>query len=36
HYNEVRPHSSLGYRTPSEFMKQCMSISTPNTEALLQ
>lgn len=21
HYNEVRPHSSLGYRTPSEFKK---------------
>ena len=20
HYNEVRPHSSLGYRTPSEFV----------------
>jgi putative transposase len=36
HYNEVRPHSSLGYRTPSEFMKQCMSISTANAEALLQ
>jgi putative transposase len=22
HYNEVRPHSSLGYLTPHEFTKQ--------------
>jgi putative transposase len=22
HYNEVRPHSSLGYRTPREFVEQ--------------
>ncbi len=22
HYNEVRPHSSLGYRTPLEFRQQ--------------
>ena len=36
HYNEVRPHSSLGYLTPFEFKKQCMSISTPTAEALLQ
>jgi putative transposase len=36
HYNEVRPHSSLGYLTPFEFTKHCMSISTPTGEALLQ
>jgi hypothetical protein len=36
HYNDVRPHSSLGYVTPSEFKKQCMSTSTRNREALLQ
>jgi len=36
HYNEVRPHSSLGYLTPSEFKKQCMSTSTTTREALLQ
>ena len=36
HYNEVRPHSSLGYLTPFEFKKQCLSISTPTGEALLQ
>jgi putative transposase len=36
HYNEVRPHSSLGYLTPTEFKKQCMSTSTRNGEALLQ
>lgn len=23
HYNEKRPHSSLGYKTPSEFARQC-------------
>ena len=29
HYNEVRPHSSLGYRTPADFKASCMkSIST--------
>jgi putative transposase len=22
HYNAVRPHSSLGYRTPREFVEQ--------------
>jgi transposase InsO family protein len=22
HYNEVRPHSSLGYKTPREFVEQ--------------
>jgi len=36
HYNEVRPHSSLGDLTPHEFKKQCMSSSTANREALLQ
>ena len=25
HYNEVRPHSSLGYLTPRQFSKQCIS-----------
>jgi putative transposase len=35
HYNEVRPHSSLGYLTPFEFKKKCMS-STETREALLQ
>jgi putative transposase len=30
HYNEVRPHSSLGYLTPIEFKKQWLSTSTPN------
>jgi putative transposase len=34
HYNEVRPHSSLGYLTPTEFKKQCMSTSTPTGEGL--
>ncbi len=24
HYNDVRPHSSLGYLTPSEFKKKIM------------
>jgi putative transposase len=36
HYNEVRPHSSLGYLTPFEFKMQCMPISTRTGEALLQ
>ncbi len=22
HYNEIRPHSSLGYMTPNEFVEQ--------------
>jgi putative transposase len=40
HYNEVRPHSSLGYRTPQEFKSQTKSVligeraSTPS--AVLQ
>ena len=33
HYNEVRPHSSLGYLT-IEFKKQCLSTSTPTGEGL--
>jgi putative transposase len=34
HYNEVRPHSSLGYKTPNEFR----TASNPNErrEAVLQ
>jgi putative transposase len=26
HYNEVRPHSSLGYLTPQEFKSQIKSV----------
>jgi putative transposase len=26
HYNEVRPHSSLGYQTPAEFKSQIKSV----------
>jgi putative transposase len=29
HYNEVRPHSSLGYRTPNEFVQQGCSTMKP-------
>jgi putative transposase len=36
HYNDVRPHSSLGYLTPNEFKKKCQSTSTRTGEALLQ
>ena len=36
HYNEVRPHSSLGYLTPFEFKKKIMSTSTETREAVLQ
>jgi putative transposase len=25
HYNEIRPHSSLGYRTPAEFKASCLT-----------
>jgi len=25
HYNEVRPHSSLGYRTPAEVKASCLT-----------
>jgi putative transposase len=28
HYNEVRPHSSLGYRTPLEFKATCVATIT--------
>ena len=35
HYNEVRPHSSLGYLTPYEFKRAMQLTSTRNGEALL-
>lgn len=35
HYNEVRPHSSLGYLTSFEFKKQSLSTSTPTGEAII-
>jgi putative transposase len=31
HYNEVRPHSSLGQLTPAEFKQQVSSITNPET-----
>lgn len=34
HYNEVRPHSSLGQKTPAEFKKSCISTTKP--EVVLQ
>ena len=34
HYNEVRPHSSLGNQTPAAFKKQCFSTTQP--EAVFQ
>lgn len=34
HYNEVRPHSSLGNQTPAAFKKSCLSTTEP--EAVLQ
>jgi putative transposase len=34
HYNEVRPHSSLGYRTPNEFVQQ--GCSTVKQGAIVQ
>lgn len=34
HYNEVRPHSSLGYRTPNEFVQQ--GYSTAQQGAVVQ
>ncbi|SCC91708.1 hypothetical protein THIX_70160 [Thiomonas sp. X19] len=34
HYNEVRPHSSLGYRTPNEFVQQ--GCSTVKQGAVVQ
>ena len=29
HYNEIRPHSSLGNQTPAAFKKQCLSTTKP-------
>lgn len=29
HYNEIRPHSSLGNQTPATFKKQCLSTTKP-------
>lgn len=34
HYNEIRPHSSLGQKTPAEFKKTCISTTQP--EVVLQ
>lgn len=34
HYNHIRPHSSLGNRTPAAFKK--LDVSSTNTEAVLQ
>lgn len=34
HYNEVRPHSSLGNQTPAAFKRKCVSTTQP--EAVLQ
>jgi putative transposase len=34
HYNEVRPHSSLGNQTPAAFKRQCVLTTQP--EAVLQ
>ncbi len=35
-YNEERPHSSLGYKTPSEFAAQAASFYTAEREAVLK
>ena len=32
HYNEVRPHSSLGYQTPAEFKQQTPMVGACLTE----
>ena len=32
-HNQERPHSSLGYQTPSEFAAGCAASSTPATPA---
>ncbi len=34
HYNGVRPHSSLGYRTPNEFVQHGCSTMKPRAVAL--
>jgi len=34
HYNEIRPHSSLGNQTPAAFKLQCFSTTQP--EAVFQ
>ena len=40
HYNDVRPHSSLGYRTPREFREQTeeqpLGTDQANRDAILQ
>jgi putative transposase len=40
HYNDVRPHSSLGYRTPREFREQSeralLGMDHVNRDAILQ
>ena len=33
HYNEIRPHSSLDYRTPNEFKRDCRTSGRQNREA---
>lgn len=33
HYNEERPHSSLGYRTPREFALACSALRAPQANA---
>jgi putative transposase len=35
HYNDVRPHSSLGYLTPTGFHKQYRTASTPGASLKL-
>jgi len=33
HYNDVRPHSSLDYRTPNEFKRECRNSGRDTREA---
>lgn len=33
HYNDERPHSSLGYRTPSAFAEACSALRAPQASA---
>lgn len=33
HYNEERPHSSLGYRTPKDFALACSALRAPQANA---